>query len=319
MFTVCIIGVGQLGSRHLQGARRCSTPLDIWVVDSSSESLRVAEMRYNQIESYVNHKIHYEKSMKNIPRNIDLCIIATSSKPRYKILEDLLESHKVQYLILEKFLFTSLEEYELASELIKRNAVIAYVNCPLRLYDNYAYIQSIIDRSCPIEMNVCGTDWGLCCNAIHYIDVFMQLCGENTYEVNTDMLIPHIKESKRNGYIEINGTLKFKTKCGNKLSLTSFPPDENNTSCIVSIINGGKYIEFDEIEGILKVDNTNFSFPIPYQSELTGLYIDTLIKGEKLSLSKYEESKRYHKVFLSQILAFYNKLKNENTTTLPIT
>lgn len=319
MVTVCIIGAGQLGSRHLQGIHRSDANLDIWVVDPSTESLEIAKNRYNQIESNSKHKIHFENTMDKLPRAIDLCIIATSSKPRYKILADLLKSHKVKNIILEKFLFPSLEEYELASDLIKENDVVAYVNCPYRLYDSYAYIDSIIDKSQPLEIKVTGTDWGLCCNAIHYIDIFMKLCGESSFEVDTEMLIPRIRESKRKGYIEFNGTLKIKTKRGNSLTLTSLLPEEVTKTCIVSINNGEKRIEIDEAEGLLKHDTKVLSFPIPYQSELTGRYVETLINGSELSLSKYEESKEYHKTLLSKLIEFYNSIAEEKVISLPIT
>ncbi len=41
MKNILIIGVGKLGSRHLQGLTTAQTEMNIWVVDQSLDSLMV--------------------------------------------------------------------------------------------------------------------------------------------------------------------------------------------------------------------------------------------------------------------------------------
>ena len=78
MKTILIAGAGQLGSRHLQGVKTSNLDLDIWVFDISEESLKVAEERYNQVESKTNKTVHYIKSLREVPFYIDVVIVASS-------------------------------------------------------------------------------------------------------------------------------------------------------------------------------------------------------------------------------------------------
>ena len=42
----------------------------------------------------------------------------------------------------------------------------------------YAEIDSMIDKQKPLVMEYADSNWGLCCNSIHMIDIFMMLSGE---------------------------------------------------------------------------------------------------------------------------------------------
>ena len=76
---VLIIGAGQLGSRHLQGALKSSHKLLITIVDPSSDSLKLSKIRANEIElGNSETKIKY---MREIPKNknFNICIISTNA------------------------------------------------------------------------------------------------------------------------------------------------------------------------------------------------------------------------------------------------
>ena len=73
MKTILIAGAGQLGSRHLQGVKTSKNELDIWVYDLCKESLKVAEVRYNQVESK-NKTAHFVDTLEEVPNNIDVLI-----------------------------------------------------------------------------------------------------------------------------------------------------------------------------------------------------------------------------------------------------
>ena len=172
MKTILIAGAGQLGSRHLQGVKTSENELDIWVYDLSRESLKVAEERYNQVESE-NKTAHFVDSLEDVPNNIDVLIVASSSKPRAIIVKQVLASKKVKYMVLEKFLFTRMSEYEEIKQLIDEKGVKTWVNCPRRMWDGYSLISQYIDSTKPVSFDYEDTDWGLCCNTVHYIDIFM--------------------------------------------------------------------------------------------------------------------------------------------------
>ena len=150
MKTVLIAGAGQLGSRHLQGVKTSKHELDIWVYDLSEDSLAVAEERYNQVESD-NKTAHFVNSLDLVPAELDVVIVASSSKPRYTIVSQLLSTHSVKYLVLEKFLFPKLSDYSEIDELLKKKGVMTWVNCPRRMWEGYEYIKSLIVPELPVE------------------------------------------------------------------------------------------------------------------------------------------------------------------------
>lgn len=307
MKTIAIIGAGQLGSRHLQGAHKSRNELDIRVVDSNPESLRVAEERYGQVEPTARHTARFVSSVDELPRAIDTAIIATGSMPRLAVMKSLLQGHTVGTLILEKFLFPEAAQYDEASRLIAEGNVKAYVNCPRRMYPSYDLVRSLLTPGKPLAMKVEGSEWGLCCNAIHYIDIFMSLSGAGDFTVDTAGLVPEILQSKRAGYIELNGTLRVSTPQGDSLTLVC-ATDGRPMKVTINDMT------LDEVHGKLTRGDESRDVATPFQSQLTDRLID-----EPIVLTDYETSKKYHLVFLDAMLAYVNGITGRNDKLLPIT
>lgn len=317
MKTIVIIGAGQLGSRHLQGVKLASQPLDIWVCDTSSESLRVAEERYNQVLSATAHVVSYVTDMDLLPLNLDVVIVATGSLPRAGIIGVLLTTHNVRYLVLEKFLFPRMAEYGAIQALIDQYHVPTFVNCTRRMWRLYGLVAKHVDSSKPVKMQHIGGDWGLCCNSIHYIDIFMHLSGAKTYELDINGLEPEIVPSKRNGYIELHGKEIITTPDGDQLILEANPEHEGPSVDV--ILNGDKRILIDESKGIVQINDLKIEEPMQYQSALSGILVDELLSNGTCLLTPYAESARYHTIFLSQIGPFVNNITGVNSDTCPIT
>ena len=317
MRTVLIAGAGQLGSRHLQGVKQSEHELDIWAYDPSRDALIIAEERYKQIKDISEKKVHFIQTMEEIPQNIDIAIIASSSKPRYAIVTELLYTHNVRYLILEKFLFPRMSDYDNISSLLLEKKVKAYVNCPRRMYECYDIIKSHIDKNKPIAFSMSGKNWGLCCNSIHFIDIFMYISGEKDYKINLDALSNEVIDSKRVGYIELLGTIDITTCNGHKLTLTSTMEYEDEPRIIID--NGNLNINLNEGTGELNIDGKIYKSELKYQSELSGTIVDQLINIGDCKLTPYNESAIYHKRFLSTIAPFINRIKGWTSDSCPIT
>ena len=317
MNTIAIIGAGQLGSRHLQGVKLSQYPLDIWVCDTSSSSLRIAEERYNQVQSSTMHSVHFVNNMEQIPFTIDIVIIATGSISRANIVRTLLLTHNVYYMILEKFLFPRLTEYDEIGKLIENYGVKTFVNCTRRMWELYGFIKSQLNMKYPVMMSHYGGNWGLCCNSIHYIDIFMYLTNSTEYSLNIDGLVPEIKSSKRTGYIELVGKETITAPNGSRLLLEADPEYEGESVEIID--NGLTHIEIDESNGIVRINEKEFAISILYQSSLSGKLVDDLLGNGTCALTPYIESAKYHKIFLAQLLPFVNNIMNSNSDICPIT
>ena len=316
MKTILIAGAGQLGSRHLQGVKTSKYELDIWVYDLSDESLKVAEERYNQVDSN-NKSVHFVNTLEVVPSEIDVVIVASSSKPRAAIVSAILASKAVKYMVLEKFLFPRLSEYEEIGSLIKQKQVKTWVNCPRRMWKGYEIIKQMIDKSKPIEYLYEGGVWGMCCNTIHFVDVFMYLNGMNHFSVNLNGLIQEVADSKRAGYVEVHGTEVFTTANGSVLKLTSLPDYKGESHLIIR--NGNTTIEYNEGKGLITVNGERTTVSVHYQSSLSGILVDELIETGMCRLASYDQSASYHIAYLSEIAPFINRIKGWKSDSCPIT
>jgi hypothetical protein len=290
--------------------------LEIWVVDPSEASLKVAEERFYQIEETSEHIVHFTTDVADIPSAVDVAIIATSSKPRLSALEGLLAHAQVKHLILEKFLFPRLSDYQRASCLLQVHHVDTHVNCTKRLRPRFYQIKEALDLTKPVTITVEGTNWGLCCNSIHQIDIFMMLVNERSYTLNVEGLIPEIFESKRAGYIELYGTMVAETPKGNKLIQTCVSQDIPST---FRIENGDTLILLNESSGLLTINGNEYQTKSTVLSEMIGEVIDNLLDGKDIKLTPYEESRVYHETLLKAVLDFVNDFTYESKDLLPIT
>ena len=318
MYQVAIIGAGQLGSRHLQGLKLASSPLSITVMDSNDESLNVAKERYDAVSPIGEKNIYYVNSIDKLPSELDFVIIATGSKPRAAIVQSLLNQATVKYLVLEKVLFPSLADYENVGRLLKNKGFKCWVNCPRRMFGMYKHIKETIDPAKPIYMTNADEDWGLCCNAIHMIDIFLYLTEETSYAVETRYLNDEIEESKREGYIEMTGTLKVTTPKGNELTLISEKDFKGEKNYMIE--NGHNMFVISEGEGNWSLNGKTYQYSMPYQSQLTGVLADELLITGGCSLTPFNISVEYHKPFIEAMLAKYNTIKGTpDNEILPIT
>lgn len=317
MYNTAIIGAGQLGSRHLQGLKTASLPLNIWVMDNDEESLRVAEERYSQVAMVSEKYAQFVMNIDQLPSELDFVVVATGSRPRATVVRSLLTHAQVKNLVLEKVLFTTLEDYDEICDLIKEKNVNCWVNCTRRMFGINRQIEESLDKEKPIKMKYEGLNWGLCCNSIHFIDLFMMFTGEKTYKIDTTGLEKEIVQSKRNGYIEMNGTLKITTSKGNELELTCH--SEGQCDNLIEISNGGHVFKVSDAKQLIEKDGEEKAFHLPYQSELTGLVVDMILKTGYCPLSTLEKSINYHKPFIKALLSFYNDVNHTSEKMLPIT
>ena len=82
---VGLIGAGNIGSRHLQGIAKSKLKLNLFIIDSNKTSLELSKSRYNYINK-IKRKTVFSCKLKDLPKKIDILIVATNSVSRKKIL-----------------------------------------------------------------------------------------------------------------------------------------------------------------------------------------------------------------------------------------
>lgn len=318
MYTVLLAGAGNIGSRHLQGATKSHNDLDIWVFDLSEEALKVSKERFEQMPENGKKIAHYVTSLDSVPSNIDVAIVASGSKPRASIVKSILAVKNVKYMVLEKFLFGKLSEYEEIGALLKSKGVEAWVNCPYRMFEGYKQLKNKLDSNYPIIASFGnGGNWGLCCNAIHYIDIFMYMVGQEDFSIDLSKLEPEVLESKRPGYVELIGDMTVNTPKGDSLTLQTSKGGDFIQQ--IKMKNGVHSILIDENASTVSFDGDVFPLGFTFQSGLTGALIDDLLEKGNCSLSSFEISSHYHIQFLNAVAPFINKIKGWDSDACPIT
>lgn len=318
-----IIGAGQLGSRHLQGLVKYLGKLEIYVLDPSIDSLKIAQEREKEITH--NHEIIYTQSWEMLPDFFDLVIVATNANVRETVINKLLEKHKVRFLILEKVLFQNLNAYERVNDLLIKHNVITYVNHPRRMFESYKNLRKSIEKNTQSVYSVVGGNWGFGCNALHFLDLFVYLSGKKLQDINVHSIEDELLESSREGFAEFTGTLTGHLTDGSFFSITSLKGESSSISVTIFnneqrfIIQEGGNPQIYELEKKNLFSCKNDVFKVQYQSELTTNIAVGLLENDFCSLPTYEEARDTHELFLTTMLEKYNKITGLQATILPVT
>ena len=142
MKNLLLVGAGQIGSRYLQGIAGETANYNITVIDSSAHSLSAAKQRWLEAGGLSScHKIFWGQTLPNDIKSCDLAIVATSSKNRAALIQDIAHKINVNYWVIEKILAQSNKELNII-ETATSNAKQVYVNTPRRQIKWYQKIRS---------------------------------------------------------------------------------------------------------------------------------------------------------------------------------
>lgn len=323
-FKVALIGAGQLGSRHLQGLALSQNAMDIFVVEPFAAARETAAQRFNEIKAQGGKKtVEFFSSADKLPSYLDVAIVATNSDVRFEVTQNLLNNHKVKYLILEKVLFRTVEEYEKTAKLLKQTETECFVNHPRRCFPFYQQLKNELSEASEISFSVSGGAWGLGCNGLHFIDIFSFLCGGGDAFISSENLNNVVYETKRKGFFEFNGCLTGKIG-KNNFSLICLEAQSPHVVEISSdvlnayIEEGTGYIRYIRKEDTWKKTDTETRI-VRFQSELSGVVIDELAANGTCALPCYEEAVRLHVPFIKALMKKMTDIDGVNHNICPIT
>lgn len=310
MKKIFIVGAGQLGSRHLQALKSVDIPLDITVIDPSGEALKTAKERYEVITGVETHQVRYLKEIPVSFDTVDIAIIASNSNVRRLIVETLLANGPVLCMVLEKLLFDRKDDFFTIRELFNSKRVKAWVNCSMRTMPFYAGLQSQF-QSTPFIYSVTGSQFGLITNAIHYIDHIAYLSGDSSYVIDAHLLQAPPIESKRKGFLELNGTLTAHFSNGCLGIFTCFP--NGTLPILIEITSSEVRIISKESEGKALISDRQNNWMlreveanIPFQSQMTTRVVTDILMRGTCDLVGYDESMNLHLTLLEGVQSFIN-------------
>ncbi|QDS95828.1 Oxidoreductase family, NAD-binding Rossmann fold [Roseimaritima multifibrata] len=318
-----IVGAGQIGSRHLQALSRLKSPLRICVVDPSPQALQRSRLQFEEFQGKSDtHQVSFETSAENLPPKLDLAIIATVASHRLSAMDALFKRSALKYLILEKFLFQSTDDYHKADSLLAQTSTQTWVNCPRRLWSFYQRLRERLTGS-KVHYHVTGSQWGLGCNAIHFIDHLAFLTGDNHYSI-LDASLEVDPSPKRQGTIEFTGSLLGKLEQGSTFEITSLAKPGHPIE--VSILADEVEFHINETKGTgwsrdlaPTLERVDLDFKIPYVSETGAIACQDILSHGNCDLTTYEDSVALHTPLLQTFLKYYQTQIDETATACPIT
>ena len=112
MKRICLIGCGNVGSRHLQAISKLPFSINIDIVEPDLESQKLGIKRLNEIKfDEDSHIFSWYKDIQELQNKYDLTIVATTATGRADLLCKLVDFGHSRFLI-EKMVCQSNDEYE---------------------------------------------------------------------------------------------------------------------------------------------------------------------------------------------------------------
>jgi hypothetical protein len=319
---VCIVGAGNIGSRHLQAIKKISKPLNIFVTDSSKASLKLAKERYDNVKSTTEHKVDFSESLNHIPNRVSVAIVATSSDIRAVVIRNLLSKSKVDFMILEKLLFNKRRNYNTIGKLLKNKKCKTYVNCSRRSQNFYVKERDNYSNK-QLTLQATGSGFGLITATIHFLDLIAYFTGCYDFTLNCNGLNPTPIPSKRNNFIEMSGTLVANFSDGSAGIFTSFV--DGDAPITLEIRSNKRHLISNESAGYAMISESpdwewkETRSSLLYQSELTNQVMSNLLKSGRCSLTEYEKSAKLHILLLEGVKKFLNENSKSKYKNYPFT
>ena len=321
---ICLIGAGNIGSRHLQGLALVPQALSIQVIDPSAMSLATAKQRYQEVDNgLIKHHVVFLYDLNQVVGPIDIAIVATNSDIRSTVAKKLLNQTRVKNIIFEKILFNKHTQYEEIQKLLDSKQCKAWVDCSMRTDPFYSGLKKQFDGQ-PITYIVHGSLHGLMSNAIHYIDHIAYLSNCYDFTVDTSHLNPKPVSSKRKGFLELFGILNVFFTDGSLGSFICYPKGNTpftieilseKTRCLMRVMENKSYLTTAYSGWKWKIKKTAFL----YQSQMTNKIVTSILKSGSFNLPSFAISSKMHLNFLEPILEFLNSYSKKKFDVYPFT
>ena len=326
MIHCAIIGAGQIGSRHLQALCHLEEPIRVDLVDPSEKSLQTARDRYEQVISAGKQstELYCHHSLDDLPCSLDIIIVATHSAVREKVVRDVIQKSSVKNLILEKVLFQRQNQYIEIDIFLKESSIPTWVSCWMRTTDLFKRIKSALNLNNSVQMKVDGSRWGMGTTSIHFMDLLSFFTECNDFKFDEVQLEDKVPDSKREGFKEFMGRLKGENSHGDSLELIC--QDEVNGPITIDIQNGPEqyrlvtnFVNHFELTSSNELASRMGKVSLPYQSEMTHLWVSDILTKGTCDLPTYADSMSLHLELIRVFTGHLQKITGKEIDACPIT
>ncbi len=319
---IAVFGCGGIGARHLQSLARLDLPATLYAVDPSLEALERARSLFEEWQQAGSHPgttLTLLTDPRELPATLDVAIIATRAQHRLQALQMLFATTTPRHLILEKFLFATRGSFAVAVEEVIRSGALSHmVNCPRRIYPGYQAIASHLAGARYVDLRVSASARiaPLGTIGIHFVDLLDFLCGGNgslyCHPIEHGGLIQGNRQLR-----DFAGRLRASIDGSAHGTMTvDALPDTMQPLWVTIDSDRGRFV-VNEREQILQrslPENgwawETESFMVPFQSMLTNIVTQALLRGEDAGLTPFIRSVELHLPLLDALMNCYRQLED---------
>lgn len=318
LLPILIIGVGNIGFRHLEGVMKSRRNIDISVCDVSDVALRNCERLISDKYLEAGSKsISYLNSIDKFSKEECLIIDATTANSRAERIVEIVAKLKPRFMVIEKVISQSTVEMDLIVEATKELKG-CWVNYSRRMMPWHQEIRHKLASCGPLQVRKEGVGWGMACNSMHFIDLVQWWTGEEVDFIDTRNLSQSWFPAKRAGFYEVDGVITVNFSGGSTLTLVDSPFSVSNLITLSTA--SGEDFTIDEANGqFRKCDMPLLNGKIVLQSELSNLILEQIISQQEVELTSVEIAAPAHSKFIAALLAHRNKNMSELAKDIPIT
>ena len=253
MKKVFILGLGNLGKRHLQSVANIEELYKIICYDTEPKALDSVNIfcRDNSIQI---DNIQLDGNLENTINLIDsksIIIVSSTANGRDELLLNILDK-KPLAIIVEKPVTQGLKEYEAVMEKSLNIGIPIYINYIAHMQPIFQQIYSELADSKEFTIYTNLPNWGIACVGIHQIELFTWLFNLEKCKIVSSN-VKSVYEQKREGFYDIAGNLVLQTESGNICVINN---TQNQSIASIQIITENKiYNIFEEQEKIVIVDS----------------------------------------------------------------
>ena len=312
---VLISGAGELGSRYLQSIASCALPVTIYIHSNNTQSLDICQQRWAEVNGHTSyHQLVVCHTLNQLPTQLDLAIISSTAESRPVLVKEIAGRADVNYWLLEKILAQRASDINQMLSHVSASAQ-SWVNYYMQSEPWYAEIKKYLTPGTLKHMSVQGGEWGLACNALHFIHLHEWFSETSLVSLRSEGLLDRWHEGKRPGNWDIFGELVANFSDGGRLSLRAEPGSVGYSL----LLQDGKYTwQIDEQTGIAeRSDGFKVIGRVPYQSERK--LVEQILTTGNCQLPTFKGVAEVDQLFISTMLNHWRLNENLAALVVPIT
>ncbi len=189
--------------------------------------------------------------------------------------------------------------------------------------DLFKQIKAAINFNNLIHIKVEGSQWRMGTSSLHFMDLFLYFTGCDDFKFTETQLSNELIDSRHKGCQEFKGRMMGENSRGDTLSLICLGPEDNPPT--IEIVNGTESYKITGLDGEVGFESTNDlsdligQATLPYQSQLTNIWVDDILSRGSCALPTYAESMPLHLELIRVLTNHLEKITGKEIDACPIT